>query len=70
MKRESFVVYHKARIEAADKVLRGVKEGKLIPHEPMGSAVFARICKGLEISRLAPPKLLRFYLAASGRCEN
>lgn len=65
--RESFVVYQKARIEDAAKVLRGVKEGRLIPQSPMGLAVFARICKGLEDSRLTVPKVLRFYLAASGR---
>lgn len=70
VKRDSFVVYQKARIEEADKVLRGVKDGKLVPQDPMDSAVFARICKGLEDSRLTPPKLLRFYLAATGRAEN
>lgn len=69
VKRDSFVVYQKARIEEAYKVLRGVKDGKLVPHDPMDSAVFARICKGLEDSRLTPPKVLRFYLTASGRCE-
>jgi len=69
VKRESFVVYQKARIEDADKVLRGVKDGKLVPQDPIDSAVFARICKGLEESRLTPPKVLRFYLAATGRGE-
>lgn len=69
VKRESFVVYQKARIEVADKVLRGVKDGKLVPQDPMDSALFARICKGLEDSLLTPPKLLRFYLAATGRSE-
>lgn len=69
VKRNSFVVYQKARIEEAEKVLRGVKDGKLVPQNPMDSAVFARICKGLEDSRLTPPKVLRFYLAATGRGE-
>jgi len=69
VKRNSFVVYQKARIEEAEKVLRGVKDGKLVPQNPMDSAVFVRICKGLEESRLTPPKVLRFYLAATGRGE-
>lgn len=69
VKRESFVVYQKARIEEVDKVLRGVKDGKLVPQYPMDTAVFARICKGLEDSRLTPPKVLRFYLAATDRGE-
>ena len=30
VKRNSFVVYQKARIEEAEKVLRGVKDGKLV----------------------------------------
>lgn len=67
VKKDSFVVYQKSRIEDADKVLRGVKDGKLVPQAPMDTAVFARICKGLEDSRLTPPKMLRFYLAATGR---
>jgi hypothetical protein len=65
--RDSFVVYQRARIEEAEKLLRGVNEGRLLPQAPMDSAVFARICKGLEDSRLTPPKVLRFYRAATGR---
>jgi len=67
--RQSFVLYQKARIEEADKVLRGVKSGKLVAQDPMDSAVFARICKGLEDSRLTPPKVLSFYRAATGQAE-
>jgi len=66
VKTDSFVVYQKARIEEAGKVLRGVKESRLVPQESMDSAVFARVCKGLEDSRLTPPKVLRFYAAATG----
>lgn len=66
VKRESFVLYKNARIEEAEKMLRGVKSGKLVPQDPMDPAVFARICKGLEESRLTSPNLLRFYRAATG----
>ena len=31
VKHDSYVVYQKARIEEADKVLRGVKSGQLVP---------------------------------------
>lgn len=65
VKRDSYVVYQKARLEEADKVLRGVKNGQLVPQAPMDSTVFARICKGLEDSRLTPTKLLTFYLKAT-----
>jgi hypothetical protein len=65
VKHESYVVYQKARLEDADKVLRGVKSGQLVPQDPMDGAVFARICKGLESSRLTPAKLLNFYHKAT-----
>lgn len=67
VKHDSYVVYQKARLEEADKVLRGVKNGQLVPQDPMDGAVFARICKGLEDSRLTPAKLLTFYLKATGQ---
>ena len=67
VKHDSYVVYQKARLEEADKVLRGVKSGQLVPHDPMDGAVFARVCKGLEESRLTPAKLLTFYLKATGQ---
>ena len=67
VKHDSYVVYQKARLEEADKVLRCVKSGQLVPQDPMDGAVFARICKGLEDSRLTPAKLLTFYLKATGQ---
>ena len=67
VKHDSYVLYQKARLEDADKVLRGVKNGQLVPHDPMDGAVFARVCKGLEESRLTPVKLLAFYQKAIGQ---
>lgn len=67
VKHDSYVVYQKARLEDADKVLRGVKNGQLVPQDPMDGAVFARVCKGLEESRLTPTKLRNFYLKATGQ---
>ena len=66
VKHDSYVLYQKARLEEADKVLRGVKSGLLVPQDPMDGAVFARICKGLEESRRTPIKLLNFYARARG----
>jgi hypothetical protein len=65
VKHESYVVYQKTRLEEAEKVLRGVKNGQLIPQDPIAGTVFARICHGLKHSRLTPPKLLTFYLKAT-----
>lgn len=67
VKRLSYVVYQKPRIEVAHAVLRGVKSGQLVPHDTMDTGIFARICKGLEESRQTPPRFLRFYLIATGQ---
>lgn len=67
VKRHSDVVYKKARLEEADKLLRGVKSGELLAHAPMDGAVFARVCKGLEESKLTPAKFLMFYRNASAK---
>lgn len=67
VKRDSYVLYQKMRLEEVEKVLRGVRSGQLIPLEPMDGAVFARICKGLEESRLTSARFRDFYLAATGR---
>lgn len=67
VKFDSYVVYQKARLEETEKVLEGVKNGQLLPQDPMEGAVFARICKGLEESRLTPAKLRTFYREATGR---
>lgn len=61
VKRDSFVVYGKARIEDAQKLLRGVKDGKLVPHDTVTPEVFARICDGLLRSPRTAPRLLQFY---------
>lgn len=67
VKHDSYVVYQKARLEETDKVVRGVKNGQLVAQDPMDGVVFARVCKGLEDSRLTPSKLLTFYLKATGQ---
>jgi hypothetical protein len=67
VKATSFVNYRFARIESADKLERGVREGKLTPHEPLGSEVFAYLCRGLEESSGVAPKILDFYCRALGR---
>lgn len=67
VKHRSYVVYQKPRLEAADTLLRGVKSRALVPHDPIDSSIFARICKGLEESRQTPPRFLRFYLTATGQ---
>jgi hypothetical protein len=61
VKRASFVQFARARIEDASKLLRGVKDGKLIPHDPVDSVLFTKICKGLAQSPYTPGKILKFY---------
>lgn len=64
VKKDSFVLYRFARIEEADKVLRGVKAGKLIPLDSMRADVFLRVCNGLKNSKETPEKIKNFYLQA------
>ncbi|MFI3199181.1 MAG: hypothetical protein QX196_12770 [Methylococcaceae bacterium] len=61
IKHESYVYYAKARIEAANALLRGVKSGQLMAHEIMGQAIVQRICDGLQRSSHTTPRILRFY---------
>lgn len=67
VKHDSYVVYQRARLEDADKILRGVKNSQLVSQEPINEAVFIKICKGIENSSLTPAKLLTFYLRATGQ---
>lgn len=61
IKHESYVFYAKARIEAANALLRGVKSGQLIPHDLMNDGLIQRIANGLLQSPHTTPKILRFY---------
>jgi len=60
--KDSFVDYGYARIESAEKLLRGVESGKLVPHDPVSDDVFQRICQGLMASRRTPMDIKRFFL--------
>ena len=61
IKHKSYVYYAKARIEAANALLRGVKSGQLIAHNIMGQAIVQRICDCLQQSPHSTPRILRFY---------
>lgn len=67
IKRKSYIVYQRARIEQADKITRGLKNGVFIQQEVMDSAIFARVCKGLEESMRTAPDILAFYRQATSR---
>ncbi len=64
--RKSFVNYGRARIEAAQKLLNGVRQGLFTPKEAIAGEIFARVCYGLTESRHTAPKILDFYRAATG----
>ena len=66
IKRNSYVDYRSARIIAAEKLVKGVNQGQLIAMDALESSVFARVCYGLMQSPHTAPKLLAFYLAATG----
>lgn len=60
--KNSFVDYSSARIEPADKLLRGVQSGQLIAQSPVSQEIFERICAGVMASRRTPRHIKRFFL--------
>lgn len=63
--RPSFVNYRGARIEDAQKLMNGVKQGVFVPRDTLAGEIFARVCHGLTESRHVAPKILDFYTAAT-----
>lgn len=63
--RQSYVNYPRARIEDAQKLINGVKNGVFTPRDALAGEIFARVCHGLTESRHTSPKILEFYLAAT-----
>jgi len=67
--RRSFIRYGKgfARIETENTIIRNVRKGNWIPKADFTPDVFARICKGLEISPETRTRIRRFYNLAKRR---
>lgn len=65
IKDDSYVQYRLARIETADKLIKGVNEGVFKHKETLEGDIFARVCHGLGESRFTAPAILRFYEAAT-----
>jgi hypothetical protein len=61
----SYLLYGSATIQSADEIVRGVKDGVLVPKPSLDSGVFALVCKGLTESRFTPPAVKAFYEANS-----
>jgi hypothetical protein len=62
VKRDSFIAYDLARIEGADGLMRGVKNGLLHPREAIDTAIFARICHGITESPFTKPSIRAYYI--------
>ena len=63
IKHRSYVIYAEARIELAQKLVNGVKEGILVPKGMLAEDIFARVCHGLAQSRFTAPRIRAFYKA-------
>lgn len=61
IKHESFIFYREARIEDANKLLKGVAKGDFLQKDCIDQEVFDRITKGLYQTEHLPPKYLIFY---------
>ena len=64
IRHKSYVYYAEARIEASQKLIRGVKLGVLSSMGTLAEEIFARVCHGLAQSRFTAPRILAFYKAA------
>ncbi len=49
--KNSFADYRWARIEKADQLLKGVRDNLFVPHESLDEEHFAKVYKGVFISR-------------------
>ena len=66
VKHKSFIDYRNARIIAADKLVKGERQGLFVAMDALESSVFARVCYGVERSPFTALKHLEFYKRATG----
>ena len=66
IKHKSFVDYRNARVVAAEKLIKGERQGLFTAMDALESSIFARVCYGLEKSPFSAPKHLYFYRGATG----
>ena len=66
IRRESYVEYRRARLEECNKLLRGVRDGTLIPHSLIDEPIFAHIAEGMLRSPHMTLKIRQFYQATLG----
>lgn len=62
---ESYIMYRKARIETANTISQGVKDGEFVVQQPMNGQTFLQIKNGLCASPQTPRKV-KFYLQCPG----
>lgn len=61
IQRKSFVVYRRCQITETAALLRGLRDGKLVPREPMDADIFEDICEGLLSSIFTPRKFIEYF---------
>jgi hypothetical protein len=66
LRHKSFVNYSRARIQPVKKIMAGVKEGLFEAREALSTTLFARVCRGIEVTTYVEPEILRFYENSRG----
>lgn len=61
IQRLTFVEYRKARIEETARLLRGIRDQKLIPRQPVNEDIFESLCEGLLSSIFTPRKIVSYF---------
>lgn len=61
IRQKSYILYRKARIERAQTLANGAKDGLFIPKECLPAGDFERVCDGIAKSLHTPRKIRDFY---------
>lgn len=64
IKTKSFVRYRRARVECAQTLINGAKDGVFKPMACLDTPVFARVCHGVSVSTFIRPAMKAFFEAA------
>jgi hypothetical protein len=61
IRRQSWIMYRKARLEESSTLDNGVEQGIFIPRKPVRGDVFERVAAGICQSQQTPRKIKQYY---------
>lgn len=61
VKHDSYVRYSNCQLKSAASIVNGVRNGSLVPKQPIEPGVFARVLNGVPLSRHTPREIKDIY---------